>query len=132
MNQAKVTIGYGIALILLGASGYFAVGGASITALIPAFIGLAVLGLGILALKGRWVKPALYTAAVLALAGLLGNIGALTHTLRWTFGDDMPRVIAQLARAIMAILSLAYLAVFLGGLRLLHRDSSRDSYNIRA
>ncbi len=49
--MAKITIGLGIVLIALGFGSYFGTGQASVTALIPAFFGLPLLLLGLVALN---------------------------------------------------------------------------------
>ncbi len=47
----RITILTGVVLIMLGLAGYFGTRRESITAMIPAFVGLPLRGLGLLALK---------------------------------------------------------------------------------
>ena len=47
--MAKIAIGFGVVLILLGAWGFFGTGSAHPTALIPAYFGLALVVCGVLA-----------------------------------------------------------------------------------
>ncbi len=68
----KVTIWFGIILIITGAVGYFGTGESSVTALIPAILGLALLLLGITALREENLKKALHATAILALLGFIG------------------------------------------------------------
>ena len=72
--MAKTTIGFGVVLILLGLGGYVLSGGVSITALIPAFFGLPILILGVVAQRGYLQRISLYGVLVLAVLGLLGSV----------------------------------------------------------
>jgi len=68
---AKVTIGFGAWLIVVGVYGYLATDRVSLTALIPAIFGVVLAGLGVLALQDRFRKHAMHAAAFLALLGLI-------------------------------------------------------------
>jgi Co/Zn/Cd efflux system component len=72
------TIGFGLLLIALGLWGYLGAEAEhrSVTALIPAFLGLALALLGALALKDGYRKHAMHTAA------LLGTLGFLAAAIR--------------------------------------------------
>jgi len=70
--MAKITIGIGCMLIALGVGSYFGTGRASVTALIPAFIGLPLAILGVVALNDGRRKHALHAAAAIGLLGFLG------------------------------------------------------------
>jgi peptidoglycan/LPS O-acetylase OafA/YrhL len=78
-----ITIVIAILLILVGLIGYFAGGMASVTALIPAFLGVVLLVLGVLAKKPNLRKHMMHAAVALALLGaiaaghrLIGAIGS--------------------------------------------------------
>ena len=75
--MARITIGIGVLLILLGVGFYFGTGRASVTALIPAFVGLPVAVLGAIALKGttKVVMITMHIAVVLTLLGALAGLG---------------------------------------------------------
>ena len=80
--MAKLTIGIGLLLILVG-GGFFA-GVAvlehktpSATALIPAFAGLPILLLGFVALKDAYRMHAMHGIAVFSLLGFLLPVGRL-------------------------------------------------------
>ena len=73
-NMANITIIIGLLLIALGAGGYYGGGQASMTAMIPAFFGLPIALLGVVALKEKLRKHAMHGAVLL---GLLGFVGAL-------------------------------------------------------
>lgn len=73
--MAKITMGFGAALIVIGVIGYLAGGMSSVTGLIPAFFGLALAGLGWWAGRGN-EKTAMHIAAV------VGGVGALAPLSR--------------------------------------------------
>jgi hypothetical protein len=68
-----VAIGVGILLTILSAVTYHE----SMTALIPAFFGVPILILGLLAFKESLRKHVMHAAAALGLIGLIGAVGAL-------------------------------------------------------
>lgn len=69
----RPTIGFALAMILLGVLAYLGTGRESMTAMIPTFIGTLILLAGIAAAKAR--TPALIAALVLAALGFLGPLG---------------------------------------------------------
>ena len=71
----KPTVAFAIAMILLGVITYLGTGMGSMTALIPAFVGIPILLMGLLAAKAR--KPALLIALVLAVLGFIGPLGRI-------------------------------------------------------
>jgi hypothetical protein len=71
----KPTVTFAIAMILLGVVMYLGSGMGSVTALIPAFVGIPILLMGLLAAKVR--KPALIAALILAVLGFLGPFGRI-------------------------------------------------------
>lgn len=74
----KTTINFGILLTVIGiASGAYAYGfseNGSVTAFIPAFIGLLMIAIGTLANKENLRKHLMHVAVVLALLGALGSL----------------------------------------------------------
>ena len=82
--MARITIIVGILLIVLGWGGYFAGGRVSMTALIPAFFGIPIALLGMVALKEKLRKHAMHGAV---LFGLLGFVGALVRPVKAMFGE---------------------------------------------
>jgi peptide/nickel transport system permease protein len=102
---------FGILLILLGVVGYIASGAASITALIPAFLGAPVLAAGVLALNEARRKHAMHAAAALALLGVLGTVRALTKLPALLSGGEVARPAAVVAQLVMLVLSAVFLAL---------------------
>lgn len=108
MNMPLMTIVYAALLIILGVVGYFATGQTSITAMIPAFFGVVVLVVGLIALKDNLRKHAMHAAAVLGLLGIIGTFSGLTKIPTLIGGGDLERPQAVASQAIMALLSLAF------------------------
>ncbi len=106
----KLSINIGIILIILGMVFYIISGGASITALIPAFFGVAFGGLGMLAKRSESMrKHAMHAALLLALLGLGGSFGGLIAIIG-ALGGTMPdRPQAAISQAIMAVLCIIFL-----------------------
>ena len=73
--MAKLTIGFGVTLIVLGAWGFFGTGSAHPTALIPAYFGLALAVSGGMA-KTENAKQRMLWMHVAVTVGLLGFLGA--------------------------------------------------------
>ena len=91
-------------MIVLGISGYFGTGQASPTALIPSFFGVAMLILGLLALRDRLRKHAIYSIAALSLLGFLGTARGVANYFVMLGGDDVERPAAVPFQAAMAVL----------------------------
>lgn len=109
--MAKFSIVFGIILIILGLVSYFGISSESITALIPAFLGIPILILGFLALNEKYLKHAMHGAAVLVLLGFGGTVGGLIKFFRMLGGEvfESPSPSALTVQAIMAILCLIFL-----------------------
>ncbi|MFQ5806365.1 MAG: hypothetical protein ACE5I3_07940 [Phycisphaerae bacterium] len=100
-------------MILLGLGGYFGSDRASITALIPAFFGLPIGLLGGVALQaGEKVRAhTMHAAVVIALLGLLGSAGGVPGAIKLVTGGDVSRPPAVVAKAIMALFCLIFIAL---------------------
>ena len=109
--MAKLSIVFGIVLILLGLISYFGISSESVTALIPIFIGIPMSVLGLLALNEKYKKHAMHGAAVLMLIGFGGTISGLIKFFRMLGGDEFERPTAITVQAIMAVLCLIFLVL---------------------
>lgn len=92
----RLTIVFALLLIVLGAVAYFATGRTSLTALIPAAFGAALLFLGGLAYREHLRKHAMHAASIV---GLLGLIGGLERPVRAAVAGELhgsPALVAQL------------------------------------
>ena len=111
--MGKTTIIFGGLLVLLGAgiyAGLAAVEGSapSVTVLIPAFFGLPIVLLGIVALNDGYRKHAMHVVAVLALLGLIAPLSRLIMQLA-RGADVAPLPMASMI--LMALLSGGLLAL---------------------
>lgn len=80
--MAGTTIFTGLLLTLIGAVGYFASDADNpVTALIPAFVGVPILLLGLAATKEACRKHAMHFAVMLSLLGFLAAGGRLAMVL---------------------------------------------------
>jgi O-antigen/teichoic acid export membrane protein len=107
----KVTIGFGVALILLGLAGYFGTATTSPTALIPAAFGFVLVALGVMARNEKQRKHAMHGAAVIGLLGFLGSASGIMQVLAMLRGETIERPEAAIARSIMAIVCVAFVAM---------------------
>ena len=103
-----LTIAYGTLLILIGVGGYVATGQASITALIPAFIGLPIEICGVIARNEKYLKHAMHGAAGLALIATLGTARGLLQ-LPAALGGTAERPAAVISQSLVAVLSIIFL-----------------------
>lgn len=104
-SMARITLGFGVALILVGLASYFRQEEVkSITALIPAFVGAVFLLLGLMALKDSLRKHAMHFAA---MVGLVGIVGAGYRVVKKFYATNE----VDLFAAGMAALCLVYLAL---------------------
>lgn len=107
--MAKLSIVYGVILILMGLIAYFWIRSESITALIPTFVGIPMLILGWLGLNEKYLKHTMYIASVLMLLGFGGTVGGLIKFFRILGGEEFERASAVTVQAIMALLCLVFL-----------------------
>ena len=103
--MAKLTVVFGLLLIGNGIWGYTASESASVTALIPAFVGIALL----LCAIGSIVKPALnmHLMHIAALLGLLGCLAALGRLIPSFFKEEQNGLV-QANLGLMAALCGGY------------------------
>ena len=101
--MAKITLGLGLVLIALGLGSYFGTGRASVTALIPAFFGLPLLLLGLVALKERVRTIAMIIAVVIGLLGFAGTVRGLMKLPVLLTSGQLDRPAAVAVQAAMAI-----------------------------
>jgi hypothetical protein len=95
---------------MIGISFYVGTGRASMTALIPAFLGLPILICGVLALQERYRKHAMHAAVMLALLAFLGSLRAVP-LLPQLIEGTAARPSAIIAQLLTAVLSLTYVVL---------------------
>jgi hypothetical protein len=108
--MAKLTIFFGVLLILLGLDGYFATGHAHPTALIPAVFGLLLVIFGFLANTPDSRKRMLFMhiAVTLGLLGFLATVMAIFQWIQLMQGKIFPYPAAVESKAAMSALCLAF------------------------
>ncbi len=104
-----VTILFGVILMALGGGLYIGTGMENVTALIPAFFGVAFLVLGLLARNPARLKMVMHLAAVLALLGIGGTARGIRPALAHLGGEEVERPAAALGQASMFLLCLVFL-----------------------
>ncbi len=127
--MARITIGLGLVLIALGLGSYFGTGRASVTALIPAFFGLPLLLLGLVALNERRRKAAIPIAFGISLLGVVGTVRGLMKLPVLLTGGELERPTAVAVQAAMAIVCLAFVLLCVSSFIKARRASAaqRDS-----
>lgn len=108
----KLTILFGILLIVLGVACFVATGGTAPTALIPASFGLVIAILGFLAnsedAKRRML--CMHIAVTVGLLGFLATIPAIFQTIRLSRGAVYARPVAIEEKAAMSLLCLLFVS----------------------
>ncbi len=105
MNMPAITLAHGSVLVVIGIASYTGTGMQSVTALIPAFFGLAFVACGAIAkAKEGARKHAMHAAAFFALLGIMGG----TPFKSFTTGEWG---VAPAIRLLFALLCLAYLGI---------------------
>ena len=108
--MAALTLAIGGILVVTGVVGYFASSAVSVTALIPAFVGIALVAAGLIARRPAAHRHAIHAALAVALLGALGsltNVGKLGEL----FAGTAKRPGAVIESTVMFILLVGYLAV---------------------
>jgi hypothetical protein len=110
IGMAKLTIVVAGIMILMGVGGYVASDMVSPTALIPAFIGLPLGILGVVALAESRRKHAMHGAVMLALIGFAGSVPGLLKVGALLAGEaERPMAVAM--QTVMAVLLAIYIAL---------------------
>jgi hypothetical protein len=109
---AKLTIIFGILLILLGVGGYVGTGMESPTALIPAGVGIVLAALGAVAQAKPTLRMHIMHAAVLVgILGFAGTFPGVIKLIKWAGGTEPARPAAVVVQSIMAVMMVAYVAL---------------------
>jgi hypothetical protein len=110
--MAKLTIGFGILLVILGIFGYVATGSVHPTALIPVWIGLLFALFGFMANTEDSKKRMLWMhiSVTAALLVFLGMIPAMIHVIQYSRGAYLSHDAAVAAedKAVLGLFSLLY------------------------
>ena len=99
----------GLILIVTGLAGYLVTGAASVTALIPAFLGILLLASGIIGRREHLRKHAMHAAAVLALLGFLGSLRGVGPFFTLLAGGTVDLPVAAVTQTITAVASAVFI-----------------------
>jgi hypothetical protein len=108
--MAKLTLGFGVLLVLLGIVGFVTTGSAHPTALIPVGIGLLFVLFGVMANTENSKKRMLWMhiSVTVALLVFLGMIPAAIDVIRLAHGVSFPYPAAVEEKAALGLFSLIY------------------------
>jgi fucose 4-O-acetylase-like acetyltransferase len=108
--MAKLTIGFGVLLALLGIFGFVYTGSAHPTALIPCVIGAFFVLFGVMANTEDSKKRMLWMhiSVTVALLVFLGTIPADIQTIRLARGNALPHPVSILEKGALSLLCLLY------------------------
>ena len=111
--MAKLTIVFGVLLILVGVAGFISTGHTHPTALIPSGFGLLFILFGSLASTDDAKKRMLWMhiAVTVGLIGFLSTIVSDFDVIRMSRGTVFPHPIAVLEKSAMSLLCLLYVAL---------------------
>ena len=108
--MVRFTTTLGVALVILGIGAYVLTSAVSITALIPAFVGVPLLACAALARSATRRRPALWGALAIALLGALGSAMNAVK-IGEAIAGTAQRPSAVWVSTIMFVLLVAYLVV---------------------
>jgi hypothetical protein len=108
--MAKVTIVFGLLLIVLGMVVYVATGWRAPTALIPTYFGIVLTILGFLARRGSQKRrmTMMHIAVTVGLLGFLGTAKSIWDFIQMERGHAMLRPIAVEDKAVFSMMLLVY------------------------
>lgn len=108
--MTTITLAVGAVLTVLGIAGYALSGAASLTALIPALVGVLLAICGVLARQDKLRRHAIHAALAVALLGALGSLMNVVK-IGQVFAGTAQRPTAVVVSTIMFLILVAYLAV---------------------
>jgi len=106
----KLTIVFGVILMVVGATGYVATGSAHPTALIPTWIGLVLAIAGALALNPARRMLWMHIAVTVGLLGFLFTTPGVVDIVRMTMGTVLPHPIAAEEKFATCVICLIFVA----------------------
>lgn len=125
--MSNAAIGFGIALAVLGVTGYVVTGMHSPTALIPVLFGGLLAGLGLYGRNPVNRKLAMHAAVVVAIAGFLGSARGLGKIWYVITGEPVERPAAVISQSIMALLCLVFTALCVRSFIGARRNQSKEA-----
>jgi hypothetical protein len=119
-----VTIGIGLVLAVLGIGFFVGTSGDHyhVTALIPAFFGIPLLVLGLLARQDKYLKHAMHAAAAL---GLIGFLGGFIMALSGFISSDNGVRPATIEQGLLALVCAVFVALCVRSFIVARRNRAR-------
>ena len=111
LPMTTVTRATGFVLIAVGIAAYVGSGAASLTALLPAGLGLVILVLGLLASRETLRRHAIHGALAVALLGALGAIPRALPAGEVLTGGDVERPLAAIASLLTVLVCAVFIAL---------------------
>lgn len=109
MSMPSIAILFGTLLIAEGVGFYLGTGRQSLTALIPAGFGAAILLLGLIALRDSLRRHAMHLAAALGLLGVLAPIVRMAQAgLSWTVATASQVIMLALCGGFVALCAKSF------------------------
>jgi uncharacterized membrane protein len=108
--MVRLSIIIGILLTLLAVISYTLSRGASWTALIPAFVGVPLIVLGIAGKRESMRRHVMHAAVGLAMIGFLGSVRVLAEFVRILNGVTVERPGAVIAQILMSLACFIFVA----------------------
>jgi asparagine N-glycosylation enzyme membrane subunit Stt3 len=110
--MGKLTLVFGLILVVIGISGYYDTGHIHPTALIPAYIGGVVAVCGFLAITEDAKRRMLWMhiAVTVGALGFLFTIPGLIDMIRMAFGTVFPHPVAVMEKAGTSLVCLIFVA----------------------
>jgi hypothetical protein len=111
--MAKLTVGFGFALLMLGAIGFVKTGSTHLTALIPCAFGVPLAVAGALAITTDVKKRMLWmhVAVTVGLLGFLGSFSRAVDEYIQAHGQPLAHPVAVEYQAAMAALCLVFVVL---------------------
>ena len=106
--MTRLTQAVAVVLILTGVITFVVTGASSVTALIPAFVGIAIGICGVLAMWEKFRRHAIHLALVFALIGALGSLMNVVK-IGQLFAGTAERPSAIIESLILLVVTVVYL-----------------------
>jgi hypothetical protein len=108
--MTRLTVVIGAVLVVLGVVAYVATAAASVTALIPSFVGVLMLVGAALARRPAWHRHGIHAALAVAVLGALGSLMNVVR-IGEVFAGTAERPAAVVVSTVMFLLLVAYIAM---------------------
>ena len=120
--MAKNSIVFGIIIIVVSIVFYIGTYQASMTALIPGIMGIAMIICGLLARQENICKHLMHVSAVIALIGFIATAECILRLIRMLDGTEVERSIAFIQMAISSVIFLIYVILSFQSFREARRE----------